>query len=59
MQRKLNTLTGLGWVLLTVGVTLYIFPFFYQYVGSYSGLIAFALIFAGISLLKYRKDQMK
>lgn len=58
---KLNThhfINFLGWLLLIVGLFLYIVPMFYSILGSYSGLVAFILIFIGISLLKYRKDQI-
>ncbi len=48
----------LGWVLLLSGLFLYVVPLFYFSMGFYSGLFAFMLIFAGISLLKYRKDQL-
>ena len=48
----------LGWILLVSGVLLYVVPLFYDWFGFYSGLLAFILIFIGISLLKYRKDQI-
>jgi|GEM_PF-4097192 len=48
----------IGWLLLVIGLLLYIVPLFFSVTGHYSGLLAFALIFIGISLLKYRKDQM-
>jgi heme/copper-type cytochrome/quinol oxidase subunit 3 len=48
----------LGWLLLALGVLLYIVPLFYELLGFHSGLVAFGLIFIGISLLKYRKDQI-
>ena len=47
-----------GWLLLAFGLLLYIVPLFFELTGHYSGLLAFGLIFVGISLLKYRKDQM-
>jgi hypothetical protein len=49
---------GLGWLLLSFGLLLYIKPLFYDVLGFNSGLIAFLLIFIGITLLKYRKDQL-
>ena len=51
--------TIVGWGLLVIGLVLYVVPLFYELLGFYSGLFAFLLIFAGISLLKYRKDQIK
>jgi len=56
MKHKLITMQG--WVLLLTGVGLYIYPVFLDEIGSRSGLVAFVIIFAGISLLKYRKDQI-
>ena len=56
MKQKLITL--LGWALLLSGVGLYIYPVFLDDIGSRSGLVAFVIIFVGISLLKYRKDQI-
>lgn len=48
----------LGWLLLAFGLLLYVIPLFENLLGHYSGLLAFILIFVGISLLKYRKDQI-
>jgi len=48
----------LGWGLLLAGILLYIVPLFYAVTGFYSGLFAFCLIFIGVSLLRYRKDQL-
>lgn len=47
-----------GWFLLLCGVLLYVVPLLYDWLGFHSGLFAFALIFIGVSLLKYRKDQL-
>jgi len=47
-----------GWLLLAAGVILYIVPVFYEFLGFHSGLVAFILIFIGVTLLKYRKDQL-
>jgi hypothetical protein len=58
MTMKLKLLNWLGWLILVIGVVLYIFPIFHEQIGSYSGLVAFVVIFVGISLLKYRKDQL-
>ncbi len=55
---KLSIITILGWALLFLGVALYIFPIFVDEIGVRSGLVAFVIIFVGISLLKYRKDQI-
>lgn len=54
---KLSIKTFSGWLLLGVGVLLYIVPIFYHWLGNLSALLAFALILVGISLLKMRKDQ--
>lgn len=56
MKQKL--IKVVGWTLLLTGVGLYIYPVFLVEIGSRSGLVAFVIIFAGISLLKYRKDQI-
>jgi len=48
----------LGWLSLIVGIFLYIVPLFYDKFGHHSSLIAFGFVFVGITLLKYRKDQM-
>lgn len=54
-----NKFTGvIGWFLLISGLVLYVVPLFYDFFGFHSGLFAFLLIFVGISLLKYRKDQL-
>ncbi len=58
MQTKLLIYKILGWGLLGFGLLLYVIPVFYEYLGFYSGLLAFGLIFIGISLLKLRKDQI-
>jgi amino acid transporter len=59
MLNKKNQLTLItGWFCLLFGVLMYIFPIFYTLLGHQSGLVAFVLIFIGISLLKYRKDQV-
>ena len=47
-----------GWFCLCSGILLYIIPLFYSVLGFYSGLFAFVLIFIGVTLLKYRKDQL-
>ena len=56
MKQKL--ITFVGWTLLLTGIGLYIYPVYLEEIGSRSGLVAFVIIFAGISLLKYRKDQI-
>ena len=56
MKNKLSNI--LGWLLLVFGLLLYVVPLFNDWLGHYSGLLAFALIFIGITLLKYRKDQL-
>lgn len=56
MRQKLITI--FGWTLLLVGVGLYIYPVFLDDMGTRGGLVAFVIIFVGISLLKYRKDQI-
>jgi len=48
----------LGWCLLLLGVSGYILPWYYQWLEFHSGLVAFLLIFVGISLLRIRKDQL-
>ncbi|MGX5175348.1 hypothetical protein ACUR5C_15115 [Aliikangiella sp. IMCC44653] len=59
MLNKKHKLTLVaGWACLLFGVLMYIFPIFYNSLGHQSGLVAFVLIFIGISLLKYRKDQL-
>ena len=55
---RARIVTFIGWLLLAVGVLLYIVPLFYSLLGFHSGLVAFTLIFIGISILKYRKDQL-
>ncbi|WP_444996547.1 hypothetical protein [Aliikangiella sp. IMCC44359] len=57
-ENKNRLLTVLGWCCLLVGVTLYVVPLIYNQLGHHSGLVAFAIIFVGITLLKYRKDQI-
>ena len=47
-----------GWVCLLSGVFLYVTPVFYDWLGFHSGLVAFILVFIGVSLLKFRKDQL-
>ena len=56
MKQKLIAI--FGWTLLFIGVGLYIYPVFLDDMGTRSGLVAFVIIFVGISLLKYRKDQI-
>ncbi|WP_196140045.1 hypothetical protein [Aliikangiella sp. G2MR2-5] len=59
MNRKNQPwIARLGWLILLIGLVLYIVPLFYEQIGFYSGLLAFALIFIGITLLKLRKDQI-
>ncbi len=55
---KSKLLSVIGWFCLGFGILLYIVPLFYEWLGHQSGLVAFILIFIGISLLKYRKDQI-
>jgi len=49
---------GLGWAFLVLGVSGYVLPWFYEWLGFRGGLVAFLLIFIGISLLRIRKDQL-
>lgn len=56
MKSKLTA--AIGTLLLLIGVSQYIFPLFLDQLGSYSGLVGFLFVFAGISLLKVRKDQI-
>ena len=57
-QIKNKLFNLIGWLLLCSGLLLYVVPLFFELIGHYSGLLAFSLIFVGITLLKYRKDQM-
>lgn len=45
-------------LLLLVGIVNYIYPLFYEFFGNNSGVVSFFLIFIGVTLLKYRKDQI-
>ena len=57
-QTKSKLLNIIGWLMLGVGLLLYVVPLFFETTGHYSGLLAFGVIFIGITLLKYRKDQL-
>ena len=45
-------------LLLLVGIVNYIYPLFFEFFGNNSGVVSFFLIFIGVTLLKYRKDQI-
>jgi len=55
---KTAILNLFAWSLIIIGIVLSVFPFFYNQIGALSGLLAFAILFVGISLLKLRKDQL-
>ncbi len=49
----------LGWVLILLGVLLFISPVFSpEWLGHYVGLVGLLAIFVGVSILKKRKDQL-
>jgi len=57
-KMKPKIINFVGVLLLFLGIVLTIYPFFLDDLGAQSGLFAFVLIFVGVSLLKYRKDQL-
>ena len=56
---KQRLISACGWSCLCVGIFLTIVPVFYERLGHQSGLVAFGILFIGISLLKVRKDQIE
>ncbi|MET1255867.1 hypothetical protein [Aliikangiella maris] len=58
LKHKAQIMNIIGWVLLLIGIILYILPVAFEWLGHYSGLLAFVFIFCGITLLKLRKDQL-